>query len=558
MLAALAACVYLGSLGNGFTFDDPHIVAENPLVTGEGGLGRIFISHYWAPQAAQGDLYRPLTLATYWLNYRVAGLSAWSYHLVNLVLHAAATAAAFGVFRRIGAGLPGATAAAVLFATHPVHVEAVASIVGRAELMAALFVLTAWRCRERVWIASGLFACALLSKENAVVLPGLLLIEDLVKERSLSGFARMSRLRAYLPYALVLSGYLALRLLMVGGTAGDREGPFWAVAPLPRILTAVRVLGDYLLLMIYPSRLSADYSYDQIPVVTSFLDTGVLVGAAAVALCAIFAVMAWRRLPLVSAGILFFFVALAPVSNVLFGIGVMMAERLLYLPSAGLCLSAGAALEAAVVAAIAGRGALTAKRVMAGCCLAAAIPTALLAYRTIVRTADWYDQVTLFEATVRTSPRSALAHVNLGSIYQSQGRLVDAEEAYRAAIAIAPNRPGPHYNLATVLEATGRGEEAIKLYREAARIDPSDIKTLNNLGRALLAGSRAGEAIAVLESAVALDPKAPAPRVDLAAAFLEAGDAVRAARIAREVLSLHPDDAAARRVLEASIARASR
>ena len=91
-LAALAFGLHLNGLGNSFTFDDTYIIADNPAVTGEGGLARIFSSHYWATVDPRGDLYRPLTIATYWLNYRLAGPSPWSFHLVNLLLQATVTA----------------------------------------------------------------------------------------------------------------------------------------------------------------------------------------------------------------------------------------------------------------------------------------------------------------------------------------------------------------------------------------------------------------------------------------------------------------------------------
>ncbi|MFQ5701646.1 MAG: tetratricopeptide repeat protein [Acidobacteriota bacterium] len=531
----LAAAVFSGSVINGFTFDDPHIVVENPLVTGDGGLVKIFTSHYWAGEDARSALYRPLTVATYWINWRLAGMSPFSYHLVNIVLHGAVTGIFFLLLKRLAGSPAPACAAAILFATHPVHTEAVASIVGRAELLAALFVGLAWLWRDRTGPALSLFACGMLAKENAVILPVLLAVEDLLSARSL-------RWRRYVPFVAAAGGFLLLRWQVVGPVIGALEGPFVHEPTVHRLLTAIAVLGRYVWLMIFPVTLSADYSFDQIPVVTTPLDPGFLAGAAVMLLGWLLVRGGWRRWPAVAMGVLVFFIALLPVSNLLFGIGVMMAERLLYLPSLGLCLAAGAAMASGLLA-------MGTRRLVAATCLVALAPATVLTLRSVVRTWDWFDQLSLFEATVRTSPNSALAHVNLGSIYQAMGRLVEAEASYRRAIAIAPDRPGPYYNLATVLEKTGRPEEAIIEYREALRLDPGNVRALNNLGKALLARRRVREAIAMLSRAVTIAPEAPKPAVNLAAAYLQAGDLDRAGRLARQVLASRPEDEAARRVL---------
>src|SRR5436309_13108343 len=127
LIAAIAVCVHAGGLRNGFTFDDPYIVVENPLVSGPGGPWPIFASHYWAGHDPEGDLYRPVTVLSYWLNHRLGGAAPWSYHLVNCLLHGTVTALVYALFRRLTGTTAAAAAGALLFASHPVHTEAVAS-----------------------------------------------------------------------------------------------------------------------------------------------------------------------------------------------------------------------------------------------------------------------------------------------------------------------------------------------------------------------------------------------------------------------------------------------
>ena len=549
--AALACAIFLNALPNDFTFDDLPIVSGNPLVT-DGGLWPALSSHYWAGTAPAGNLYRPLTTASFWLNHRLAGSGPDGFHLINILLHGAVTALLYLLARRL-ADPPAAAAAAILFAVHPVHTEAVASIVGRADLLAALFVLAAWLLRRRPILSALLFLAGLLSKESAIVLPALLLVEDAILRRRGPERARPA---AYAPHLAAIAVFLLLRAAVIGSPLVGRPmtpGSFAGVSASDRLLTAIAVIGSDLRLLIWPATLSADYGFNQIPIVTSPAAPGFLAGVAGLLVCAVLALATRRRAPAIALGILVFFAALAPVANVFFPIGVILAERLLYLPSAGLCLAAGAAIGLLLDALGAPRR--PASR-LAAACLVAAAPGALLAARAWTRTADWRDQRTLFEATVRASPDSALAHVNLGSVYQSLGRLQEAEAEYRRGIAIGPERKGAHHNLGTVLEATGRIEEAIAVYRDALRIDPTDWETANNLGRALLSLGRSPEAIPVLEQAVKQAGDRPAPMGNLAAAYLHAGDLEAAGRLAERVLASHPDDAAARRVLDAVRERA--
>src|SRR5438046_6810201 len=172
-VAACAVIVYLGALWNEFVWDDQVIVLGNPLVQTWAGLATAFASPYWPPFVG-GYLYRPLTLLTYVLDWHIGG-AAW-FHVVNLSWHAGVSALV-AVLARRWAGDAAALVAGMLFAVHPVHVEAVANVVGRAELMAAAFTLLAVYAalvHERVAWSAAALALDLLSKENAAAAPALI------------------------------------------------------------------------------------------------------------------------------------------------------------------------------------------------------------------------------------------------------------------------------------------------------------------------------------------------------------------------------------------------
>src|SRR4029079_1331382 len=177
IVVALAVLAYANALHNGFVLDDETIIVKNPLVRSVGNLARIFTTDYWTgagpSDAADPGLYRPLTVFTYALNYRASGLSAAAFHATNVALHAATALVLFLFAGELLGSAAAAFAAVSIFAVHPIHVEAVAGIVGRAEILVALFALAAlWVGRKpSVAAAAGaglLYLLALFSKESAV------------------------------------------------------------------------------------------------------------------------------------------------------------------------------------------------------------------------------------------------------------------------------------------------------------------------------------------------------------------------------------------------------
>ncbi len=517
-VALVAAACFVSTLGNGFTLDDLEIVVRNPLVTGPaaGDPVRIFTSHYWAHLREAGNLYRPLAVLSYATNHALAGPSAWSFHAVNVALHALASLLALALGWRLGLSRAASLAAGLIFAAHPVHTEAVAGVVGRADLMAACAVLGGWALHlggGGTWRGAlvGLtFMAGLFSKENAIVLPALMMMGDLRRDRGLRREAFRARLPAWAACAAGGLVWLALR----HAALPDMSDPGLSDAPLVdasipvRALTALHVLARYAGLLIAPIRLSADYSFNQIPLVTSPADPLALAGGAALVLLAAAFLRGLRRENRGRAGWVLaggLLVSLLPVSNLLFPIGIVMAERLLYLPSAFFCLGIPVVWSAALTrvgersrheAGPARRAAavLTAAAVLAG------------GARAIVRNRDWRDQLALFTATVRTSPRSASAHYNLGVALEDAGRAPEAMKEYEAALAIKPEDFRTHHNAGLLLAGAGRLEEAVPHLEIAWRIDPASPGAAASLGAVYDALGRHQDAERVLRDGLSRGP----------------------------------------------------
>jgi hypothetical protein len=390
VVAACAVAVHLGALWNGFALDDRPIILQSPHVAAPSRIWWLFFESYWPAQLG-GHLYRPLAVTTYALDALVDG-APW-FHFVNLVWHAAASVAVAALARR-WAGSAATLAAGLVFAVHPVHVEAVANVVGRAELMVGLFsllaVYAALELQSVAW-STAAFALGLLSKENAVTIP------VIIAWGWLLGFGRPPRrtVAAFVTaWVLVGAAYALVRWAVLHQHTGFHEvAPvFSGAGPIAVRLTAVAALADIARLLVFPLTLRADYSPAERTLVTSPLDGRFLLGVLCLAIWGLLLRRAWRPGRRVEAlGLGWIGIAYLPVANLLFPAGVLVAERTLYSPSIGLALALGAWL-----------GRLEPRRsVLVGGLLVLAGGV-----RSAVRVPVWRDDLSVVLSIVEDSPAS--------------------------------------------------------------------------------------------------------------------------------------------------------
>lgn len=422
---------HLPALWNGFAMDDLYIVVWNPLVHSISGAWGGFAAPYWPPDLG-GQMYRPLPLASFATTWAVVGGHPMLFHAINLVWHAAAAVTVTALALRSpspdGRGDQGvrttALVAGLIFAVHPVHVEAIANVIGLGELMAATGVCLAVYAavvRQDVVLSGLALLLGLLSKENAVVAPALI-IWAWIALPGFTGRPAPRRMLAFVMSWVVIGGaYLAIRGIVLHPYAR-----LHAIAPVflgesafAGRLTAVAALGDVVRLLIAPLTLRVDYSPAERTIVRSLLDGRFAIGLACLALWIGLLVLAWRRGRRVEAfGLGWIAIAFLPVSNLLFSTGVLLAERTLYLPSVGLALAAGAALAR-----------LPADRlrwVVALIVLAGAI-------RSGVRTPVWRDDAAVTASILEDSPASYRGPARMGALYQSHRQPARALDALRHA-----------------------------------------------------------------------------------------------------------------------------
>ena len=468
--AAVAVVVFANSLGNDFAYDDLPIIADNPNIHTLADLPGSAFEPYWPNEYGRElGLWRPVTTVVYGLQWALWGGSPVGFHLVNVLLNALAAALVVVLLAHL-MPMGAAFLAGVLFAVHPVHTEAVANVVGMAELLSTVLYLAACvavvRCPgpmswRRVTVVCLLYAAACLTKESAITLPGVVvLLDGCRRDLRLSGLGDYLRRRRnlFLGLAGVASAVLAGRLAVLGSVAkpfAPLGAEILAQEGVARIWTVLGTWPEIFRLLFFPADLSSDYTPEVVSVHLGWAPQNVLglvLGLSAL----IMALVSWRagrlstrRLSarLLGFGVVWFVITAAPTSNLVFLTGVLLAERTLYLPSVGFV--AGVAWLVASfhrtrpVAAIA----------LAVLCLGS------MSYRTVLRNPTWRDNLTVFSTMVAEHPESGRAQWVAGDLHYRHGRDAEGMIAYRRAIGMV----GGHYTLVVEIGRSliAHGEERV-------------------------------------------------------------------------------------------------
>lgn len=550
LILVLAALAYAPAMPGGFVYDDHRLVERNPLLT-DGSLADVFTTDLAGGRGWQ--IYRPLVTLSFRIDHAWFGLRPIAFHLVSLAWHLVATIALALLVRSLvrTLGPPGrdgtapALLAAALFALHPAQSEAVIWISRRADVMVgalsllALLFLTRWRGRGRpvdAILGIALVGLALLTKEIAVALPPLvalvLLIPAVPAPERDPGPRRRTRIAMSALAAAWLVPYLWVRISLFGTMSGQPTGAIQNfLVDLDggeRAATVLALVGHYLGLVLLPLRLAADHSWRSLTPASGILDPGFLAGALAVILVVGLAVGAWRRRPEITLGMGILAATFVPVSNAVVEIGTAFAERLLYLPLAGVAIAFGVG------------GAALARRAPRGVIPALALVLLALAARTAVRGPDWRDDDALFRSVLDVNPENvvALTYVAIG---EARAGDVDAARArYHRALEVEPDYHLARVNLAEIYLEEGDADEAARLARYVVERDPGPGAAHLALGRAELRRGRVDVAAAELRAAT----RDPVTRVDawvaLAHLHLSQGNGLAARQAHHRARSLAP------------------
>jgi hypothetical protein len=512
----LAVAASISGIANQFAQDDFAIIWKNQAVHQLGHALRFFAEPYW-PKPFTPDLYRPLALVSYAVQWAGSGGGALTFRIVSYLLYAVTCLAMFRV-ARLTLPLAAAFGAAALFAVHPVHVEAVAVAVNQGELWVGLLsciavfrYVTARRAGGALSIRTtlgigALYLVGCFFKENALVLPGLLAAAELFLVPAGEPLrVRVRQVRfLYLFLVMLAIAFLSVRTAVLGGSV---RGTAIAEALAPqgvwgRLLTMLTVVPEWIRLLLWPAHLQGDYSPQEIPGQNTWITADTL-GALLLVAAVIAAVAARRRAPTITFGLAWTAVALFPVHNVLVPTGIVLAERTLLLPSIGALIALG------------GLGALLVERepaIRPGLAVLTSLLLILGVYRSTTRHPVWSDQFNYWYMTANyDAPDSYRAHHALAEMYvlaRADGR---AEQEFRLSIALAPPYVSTVYlDYANRLRLKGLCYPAVDLYRKSLAISTNNqpvraslVACLINLGmyqearREIAIGRASGEEPAI-------------------------------------------------------------
>jgi tetratricopeptide (TPR) repeat protein len=557
--------VYLPAAHHGFTlYDDSDYVTENPMV--ENGLTWAGVKWAFAWHACN---WHPLTWLSHMADCQLCqffnlGLDPSVPHFENILFHAANAVLLFALLLRLTGLLWPSAFAAALFAWHPLHVESVAWVAERKDVLSTFFALltllayTRFVAESKVHppspssgatsspkskvfyvVALLMFALGLMAKPMVVTLPFVMLLLD------------------YWPLRRVENG----RLKVEGSNAGSpanfnlhivtEKWPFFALAAASGVITFLAQHGggavaslekvplhyrlenvpvayaDYLLKMIWPAQLAIFYPLNAV----SRLEF-----AAAAAAMVVISGLVWRvrrSCPYWLVGWLWFLGTLVPVIGLVQVGGAALADRYTYFPSIGIFLVVALGVRD-------GAERFQISKPIVGAIAGLALAACLVLTHNQLN--FWQDDVTLFRHAIAVTKNNDTAHLNLGFALEKAGQPAEALAEYRAALKLDPDRAETHNNLANLLDDTGHPDEALAEYQEALRINPNHVASHNNYGTLLVELGRFDEALKQYADAARLDPADWHPPYLTGKALLKEGRDPEAISYFRQAVRLDPNN----------------
>jgi protein O-mannosyl-transferase len=536
LLALTTLLVYLPVTRDGFlNYDDDDYITNNQAVQ----KGLTFAGIKWAFTGAHAGNWHPVTWLSHMLDCELFGLNPGAHHFVNVLFHAANAVLLFALLLRLTNGLWPSAFIAALFAWHPLHVESVAWIAERKDVLSTFFALLSLlsyakfakeKCRRSFWFALIFFALGLMSKPMLVTLPLVMLLLDYWPLKRISSPSTLKKQLAiaFEKWPFFLLTFISCIVTFFAQRSGNAISSLIMVPLHYRFYNVLAAYGRYLLNMVWPTDLAVIYPLSQD---LSWMHAMAATSAAALLVISWIVWRGRRTHPYLPVGWLWYLGTLVPVIGIVQVGEQALADRYTYFPLIGIFI--------AVTFSICD----LAKRFQIPQMVLAVAATLILAaclFLTENQLHYWQDGETLFIHSLAVTQDNEIARVNLGVVLEQKGKQTEAFTQYRAAEKLAPNVYIIHNNLGNLLDSQGKPEEALAEYQQAILINPGLPFLHNSLGGTLTELGRFNEAMAEFTNAMRLDPAYATPHVRLGDALLKQGHDVEAITQFNEALKLDP------------------
>jgi len=517
--------IYANGLQGPFIFDDELLVKENEYIRDLSLFPKYFTTGVFAGAARQSVYYRPLQTLSYAIDHLFWKQNPLGYHISSVIIHLCMALSIFWFVKLIYDNRLMAWIAAIFFVVHPIHTEAVTYISGRSDPLAAVFLILAFIFYKKESAKKSIvfltlcvlaYTCSLLSREASIIFPLLVLAYHYSLKEKIP-------VRGFSAILFVSATYFVVRTCILSHLLAAPAPPAISLAGrLPGVFVAI---FNYTRLVLIPLNLHMEYGQ----VLFSFTDYKVILG---LLICVLTAALFLKKRndPLISFSLLWLVVTLLPVMN-LFPVGTFMAEHWLYLPSVGLFL-----LLARSITSLYQKERL---RVYA-----LAIAAGLLVFYAIItvkQNSYWGDKVFFFERTLRFSPKSARAWLELGNAYSERGNFQKARDSLEKAIEVRPDYAAAYYNTGRLYTEMGKTGEAITAYKKSIEIKPN-VPSYNNLGNIYLKTGEVEKAVRAYQDSLRLFPNY-ASYNNLGNLYAALGKREEAIKFYKEALKISPRDA---------------
>ncbi len=545
LIVALSFIPYLNSLGNNFVWDDVDLVRDNPDVKSFDKLPDLLLSPFGNPvQFKESPLfYRPFIFFSYMVDYKLWGTNPAGYHLSNIILHILSTVLVFLILLKIFSDLKFSLFSSLIFAVHPVHTESVTWISGRTDVLCTLLLLLSFNAylnflknpgkisSLNYFLSLFFFTLSIFSKETAIVLPLIILFYEMFfLPENITVIASIKiYIRKIFLFIFPAAFYFVLRTIAL---KNNFFPSFTRASLIERLLTIVTVFFDYIKLLFFPVTLN---SLHMVKTVSNIFDFKTVLSILTVLLIFVLSTKLKKASGKLFFGIMWFFISLLPVSNIIPFSSIIKTEHFLYLPSIGFSIVAGTALSYI-------NNFLSDKtnRIKIIFWSLTTLIIIFFSLQTLKRNYVWKDETTLFEDQVLKVPLSYIAHNNLGLAYKDSGKFKLARNEFLSAQKISPKTQSSYVNLGNLYFDSGELIPAIENYKKAIEINPSGFSVHNNLGVAYGKTGKLKEAIKEFETASRLNPRYTSPHINLGNAYLTLGEYDKAVMELKKAIEINP------------------
>ena len=526
LIIILGFAVYVNSLNGKFVYDDETLVKNNAFIKNWSVLPKVFTEDIGTGAGARYSFYRPIQMITYAMDYRIWKLNVIGYHITNILLHILVALCVWRLINILFRDRTISLLTALFFVAHPVHTTVVSYISTRAESLCLLFLLLSFifyikSIHEKsaipflIMISS--YLLSLLSKENALTLPALLLLYHYT-------FRQKVRMREFLSVSGAAACYIFLRITALKHLMAGAVDRGTVLQRIPGFFIAV---AEYFRLMLLPFGLHIEYGEK----LFSLADPRAITGLAILICLSYFIFKAAKSRNLLFFSLSWFFITVLPVSN-LYPLNAYMSESWLYLPSIGLFLLPAWFLS----------GMYKKEKWRVWALVLTGFILVFYSCLTIRQNQTWREPIPFYERTLKFSPDSSKTYINLGFTYAKMGKKEEAIAMYKKSLEINPNNAEAYNNLGIRYAEMGKKEEAVAMYKKALEIDPNQAASYNNLGIAYYSMGKKEDAVAMYKKAIKINPGYADAHNNLSTTYNSMRNEEDAVAIYKKAVELNPSN----------------